>query len=398
MCSSDLSLQENKKIEFNLDLIKKLTGVEIEKNQAVDILTNLEFKINEKSQNILTVEIPSHRHDISISQDLVEEVIRIFGYNKIVKEKLENFNHTKSVNFLHKIRSSLALSGMIETINWSFCDENLVEIFAKKDEKLTLLNPISLELGHMRPTLLVGLIESLKRNSARNFSNLSLFEIGNVFCGDQKMMVAGIRTGKNREQSHYHDERDFDIFDVKKDFSQVLEIFGLKIENLQIETLNPPKYYHPHRFAALKLGKNLIGYFGEIHPATIKKFELKNPINAFEIFIDNLPQEPKPSSRKAFIVNDFPIVERDFAFLVDKNKEVGEIVKTISNCDKNLIKSVNIFDIYQGKNIEDDKKSLALRVFIEPKEKTLTSEEIDLISKKIITEVENKYQAKLRIA
>jgi len=385
-----------KKIEFDLTKIKKLIGVEVFEDRAAQILTELGFKLEKQSAHKLLVQVPSHRHDIFAAEDLVEEVIRIFGYDKITKEILPAASGKIELNFTHKIRSLLASQGMIETINWSFVDSNLVEIFATKNEKLILANPISSELDHMRPTLAIGLIESYKKNVLRNFSNLSLFEIGNAFPDEQKLMVAGLRAGKNKEQNHFHDERDFDIFDVKKDFFDITEIFGLRAESLQISTSEAPKYYHPHRCATLKLGKNIVGHFGEIHPAIAKKFDLKNRINFFEIFIDALPQTQKSSSKKSFTISDLPCVERDFAFLVDKNQAVGNIIKTIANTDKQLIKEVNIFDIFSGKNISEDKKSVALRVKIQPQEKTLTSEEIDAIGKKIIDAVSQTHAATLR--
>jgi len=388
---------EVKKIEFDLSKIKKMIGIEIPSATAKQILTDLGFTLTNSGHAEL-VEAPSHRHDISRAEDLVEEVVRIFGYNKISKEPLpQSGNEKAAINILHQTRSYLASQGMIETISWSFVDSNLVELFAEKNEKLILQNPISIELNHMRPTLAMGLLESYRKNCARNFSDLSLFEIGNVFVGDaQNLMIAGIRAGKNKEQNHYHDERDFDIFDVKKDFFDVLEIFGLRADSTQISTSELPKYYHPHRYAAVKLGKNLVGYFGEIHPAIAKKFDLKNRVNIFEIFVDALPQTQKSSARKAFIANDLQTVERDFAFLVNKDQAIGELIKTISNCDKQLIKEVNIFDIFSGKNIAPDKKSVALRVKIQPVEKTLTSDEIDVIGKKIIESVAKFYGASLR--
>lgn len=176
----------------------------------------------------------------------------------------------------------------------------------------------------------------------------------------------------------------------------MIEIFGLKAESLQMSASDAPKYYHPHRFAALKLGKNLVGYFGEIHPAIAKKFDLKNRVNLFEIFVDALPQAQKSSTRKSFAINDLQLVERDFAFLVNKDQAIGDLIKTIANCDKQLICDVNIFDIFSGKNIAQDKKSVALRVKIQPIEKTLTSDEIDAISKKIIEAVSKFYGATLR--
>ena len=387
-----------KKIEFDLSKIKKLIGLEIEPQKALQILSDLGFKTEKLSNQKLIVEVPSHRHDIHTSQDLVEEVVRIFGYDTILKQELpQNVGEKSPINILHQIRSYLASQGMFETINWSFVDANLVEFFTQKNEKLILKNPISIEMNHMRPNLLMGLLESYRKNCLRNFSDLALFEIGNVFMEDEeKLMIAGLRAGKNKEQNHYHDEREFDVFDVKKDFFDVVEIFGMRPESLQINSLEAPKYYHPHRFAALKLGKNLVGYFGELHPQIAKKFDLKNRVNLFEIFVDTLPQSIKPNSRKAFIANDLQLVERDFAFLVNKDQAIGDLIKTTLNCDKNLIKEVNIFDIFVGKNIAEYKKSVGLRVKIQPVEKTLTSEEIDGIAKKIIDSAAKFYGATLR--
>ncbi len=375
---------ENKKIQFDVAKIKKLIGLEVAPQKAVEILSNLGFVVDKNFE----VTVPSHRHDIFTSEDLVEEVVRILGYDKIIPEKLPSAIDyplsTIDLN-LNKTRLHLASSGLIETISWSFVDSKLLEIFAEKNDQLILANPISSEMDHMRPNLAIGLLESYRKNSLRNISDLSLFEIGNVFVKEgQKQMISGLRAGKNRAQNHFHDERDFDVFDVKKDFFDVLEIFGLRAESLQTDSSQVLKYYHPHRFAALKLGKNLIGYFGEIHPAIAKKFDIKTRVNLFEIFADALPSQQKSSSRKAFVQNDFPIVERDFAFITDKNLAAGELIKTISNVDKQLIKEVEIFDIFSGKNIEEGKKSVALRVKIQHLEKTLTSEEIDAVSKKII--------------
>lgn len=388
---------ERKQIAFNIEKIKKLIGVEVLSKEACDILSNLGFSLDKKSENEFLVTIPSHRHDISQEQDLIEEVIRIYGYNKIESQKLPAKQSEIGNKQISQARSYLASQGMIETISWSFVDENLVEDFAAKNEKLILQNPISIELNHMRPNLVIGLLESYRKNVMRNFSNLSLFEIGNIFDeSGQKLMISGIRAGKNKEQNHYHDERDFDVFDVKKDFLDVVEIFGLRAESLQVNNSEAPKYYHPHRFSALKLGKNLIGYFGEIHPKIAKNFDLKNRVNLFEIFVDALPNQTKSNSFKGFTINDFPVVERDFAFLVNQDQAIGEMVKTIMNCDKVMIKEVNIFDIFSGKNIAPDKKSVALRVRIQSEEKTLSSEEIDSIGKKIIEAVGKFYGATLR--
>ncbi len=404
--ANDVILVGNKpakqKIDFSITKIKKLTGLEVAADLAVEILTKLGFVVEKQNKDELSLIVPSHRHDISCAEDLVEEVVRILGYDKIaasslpadlLKTEAENIKP----NLLHKFRSHLVFQGMIETINWSFCDVDLAKTFGEENKKLTLKNPISVELGHMRPNLLIGLLLSYNKNKTRGFSNLSLFETGNVFLENrQELMVAGIRIGQNKPQNHYHDEREFDVFDVKKDLLDLLEISGINPKSVQLDASSPPKYYHPHRFAAVKLGKNIIGYFGEIHPAIAKKFEIKNRINAFEVFANNLPAQIKSTTRKAFEVSDLQMVERDFAFLINKNQAIGDLIKTINNCDKQLIKEVNIFDIYTGKNIDESKKSVALRVIIQPLEKTLTSEEIEFLSKKIIEAVEKNHQASLR--
>jgi phenylalanyl-tRNA synthetase beta chain len=384
-------------IDFDFTKFESLIGIKIAEDKAIEILNSLGFKTDKNFR----VEVPSKRHDIFSSEDLVEEILRIYGYENIQKNILENSanNFQNFINPLHKARILLASKGLTETISWSFVDEKIVEIFAEKKSNLILQNPISLELNHMRPTLAIGLINSYQKNYLRNFQNLALFEIGNIFISPtlEQTMISGLRAGKNKEQNHYHDQRDVDFFDVKKDFFDVVEHFGIKPESLQITGDSPLKYYHPHRFACAKLGKNIIGYFGEIHPAINKFFDIKTRLYIFEIFVDSLPAFTKSSSRKAYQTNDFPIVERDFAFVVDKNLMVGELIKSILAIDKNLIKEVNIFDIFSGNNIEEDKKSVALRTKIQSSEKTLNSAEIDDLSAKIIETLAKNFEAKLRV-
>jgi phenylalanyl-tRNA synthetase beta chain len=393
----------NREIIFEIEKIKRLTGISITKENVIEILTKLNFSPKELENNRLNISVPTNRYDISCQEDLVEEVVRIFGYDKIQEEEMdlslkEVKEKTNYFNSLHKIREKLTNKGMSEAITWSFINSEIVENFGKKNEELELKNPIHQEMNYMRPNMIFGLIESYKKNLSRNFYNVSFFEIGNVFgekLETQKTVVSGLRTGENKEKNHYHDQRDFDVFDVKKDVLDIVEIFGLKAESLQISN-DVPSYYHPHRSSAFMLGKNLIGYFGEIHPKVNKYFSLKNNINIFEIFIENLPQSKKKNTAKPFITIDFPIVERDFSFVINKNQPVGEIIKTVANIDKNLIQKVEIFDIYFDKNIGDEKKSVAIKTFIQSYVKTLTSEEIEEVCKKIISEIETKYSGSLR--
>ncbi|NBX52949.1 MAG: phenylalanine--tRNA ligase subunit beta [Proteobacteria bacterium] len=383
-------------IDFDFNKFQKLIGINLENSYAISILESLQFKVDKN----LKVEVPTKRHDIFSSEDLIEEILRIYGYDKILKNdlKLPKKHIQANSNLPHKARILLASKGLTETISWSFVDEKNIDFFCQKNPNLVLKNPISQELSLMRPNLIIGLLNSYQKNYLRNISNLSLFEIGNVFenQNSQKLMIAGLRTGKNSEPNHFGENRDYDFFDVKKDFYDIVDLSGIKPESLTISSDSAPKYYHPHRSASVKIGKNIIGYIGEINPQINKIFDLKNRLYTFEIFLDSLPNNSKNLVRKPFIANDLPIVERDFAFLVDKNILVGDLLKSISAIDKNFIKDIVIFDIYRGEKIDSSQKSVAVKVKIQPIEKTLTSSEIDSISAKIIENLSVNFKAKIR--
>lgn len=401
-------------VDFELKSIKRLIGVEVNHVEVEQILERLGFVRNSEMQNLANANeneswqllVPSHRHDIFASEDLVEEVVRIWGYEKITKNNsfgqssIASLSSSSSniISKFFKFRNLLADRGMSETINWSFVDSRLVELFGKVDESLILQNPISSEMNHLRINLALGLISVYQKNSLRGFFDLSLFEIGNVFedKNTQKIMIAGLRAGKNKPCDHYHDQRDFDVFDVKQDFLAISQLCGISQKSLQISSENPPPYYHPHRFASVKLGKNLLGYFGEIHPQIAKKFDLKNRPNFFEIFADKLPEPAKLMNRKPFIANDFQTVERDFAFLVDENLAIGKLLQAVENVERQLIYEIELFDIFYGKSIPIGKKSVAFRVKMQPQTETMTSQQIDEISRRIIIEMEKNFSASLR--
>lgn len=390
--------EKNQEIEFNFVKIKKLIGIEVEKEIALKILQNLGFVVKENDAKII-VEIPSYRSDIENENDLIEEIIRIYGYDKITPQPINADFKKPQTHIFDKIRQDLIAKGFVENINWSFCDAKIAQNFGDLKEELHLLNPISENLNYMRPNLVIGLLNSYKKNHLRGIENAAVFEIGNVFenadITGQKYMISGLRAGKNKEQNHYNDARNFDIFDVKKDIFDLFEIFSLQEKSVQIYDEDAPKYYHPHRFGVLKLGKNIVGYFGEIHPRIAKIFDIKDAINVFEIFVDALPVA-KSAKKKPFEINDLQPIYRDFAFLLDLEQKIGDLTKTIAGVDKKLIQDVEIFDIYRGQNIAEGKKSVALRVMIQPCDKSLTGEEIDEISQKIIKEVSLKNQAQLR--
>ncbi len=401
-------------IEFDLNKIKQIIGIEvssslrgangdvaIQKDFVLKTLQNLGFGLQEVAENLLKVQVPSHRNDVKIYQDLIEEVIRIYGLNQITSQALSTSNAGSiQKSALEIVRNKLVNSGFVETINYSFIDEKLAALFADFKAELQLKNPIAGQMNYMRPTLIAGLLQNVAKNQARGFSDLSLIEVGRIFLGakpeQQKNAVAALRIGKNKQQNHYKDERNFDVFDVKKDLFDGLEILGFSAGAFQL-TDEAPNYYHPHRSKAVKLGKNIVGYFGELHPLITKKFDVKNRANVFELFIEELPINlNKKSAKKAFAVSDLLPVNRDFAFVLEATTPVGDLLKTVGNVDKNLIAEINLFDIYHDQKLGENKKSIAFSIQIQPVEKTLTSEEIEAISRKVIQAVEQKFGGVLR--
>lgn len=406
-CGSDNFLAKN--IDFDFRQISKITNVDIDQEAAIQILVNLGFEAKKIDDNNFKITPPSFRSDITIFQDLVEEIVRIYGYDKIKSKPIENIKIATADNSenINSLRLRLCTSGIDEVINWSFINSKIVNHFAPINNSLFIANAISEEMDYMRPSLIPSLIGNIQKNQDRGFNNLSLFEIGKIFTGlnieDQKESLAVVRCGKNKEKNHYKDDRFFDVMDIKKDLFLTMEALDISVKSLQIIDCDNkeffdliPKYYHQYRSAVVKIGRNVVGYFGEIHPLINKKFDVKNRINAFEILLDQIPSITKKYKSKAFVKSDFPVVNRDFAFIFDNKVKVGEITRLVKSIDQELINEVNIFDIYQGNNIEENKKSVAFNIEIAPKARTLTSEEIDDISKKVIDAVSLKLNGVLR--
>jgi phenylalanyl-tRNA synthetase beta chain len=246
---------------------------------------------------------------------------------------------------------------------------------------------------------------SAKKNIHRNFEDLMLFEIGPVFKGskpgEQSTMIGAIKTGKYSRKNWIEKERNFDVFDIKNDVLRILKEIGIASSQIAVSN-KTKKWYHPGRSGLLSLGSSSgpeLGYFGEIHPSIIKKLDLRTDnVLGFEIFLDNIPESRKKirEAKPQFIVSDYQKVVRDFAFVIDEKYSSGEIINLVKKINKELIKEVKIFDIYQGDNIAPGKKSIAFNVTLQPKDKTLGEKDIDDVSKKIISTVQEITGATLR--
>ena len=395
-------------INFDQKLFEKIMGLKISSSEVTNILNNLGFKIK-KSKKILKLQVPSWRPDISQPIDVVEELARIKGYDKIKTIEPEKVRLKPTLNktqkLFHFLQRAVASKGYHEVVTWSFTDNKFNNLFKGENKEIKIVNPISSDLGVLRNSIYSNLTMYLNKNIDRGYKDISLFEIGPVFTGknpgDQITVVCGISTGKKSRLSWIEKERDVDVFDVKRDVIQTLSEAGYNPEKFVIDD-ETPNYYHPGKSGRIFLNagkENVAAYFGELHPSIIKDIDMKtNVLTGFEIFLENLKQPKKTlnDQKSKYSVSDFQKSERDFAFIIDKKVKAQDLIKIISNVDKNLIQSVKIFDLYEGDNIPEDKKSIALNVTIQSSEKTLKDKDLENLNNLIIKSVEDKTGAKIR--
>ena len=400
--------QKNKIINFQVEKFEKLIGISITANEIDKILSSLGFKCK-KSQKAIKVEVPSWRPDVSLDEDLIEELIRIKGFNNIKLVEPSKIRTQDTLNFNQKLfhlsQRSLASKGYMEIVTWSFTDSKIDKQFAKGEKEIPIFNPISSDLDVLRRSILSNLSIYLKKNQDRGYEDLSLFEIGPTFFGknpgEQQVVVGGLKSGKINRKSWLDKERDVDVFDIKRDAIKTLVELGIEEKNLFVSD-NTKHSYHPGRSGSITLKSEKgphLAYFGEIHPAIIKNLDCKDKnIFGFEVFLKNIPEPNKKlrQSRKSFQTSDYQKSERDFAFLIDKIFKIGALEKIIREVDNNLIQKVSTFDVYEGENIPKDKKSVAINVILQANDKTLSENDLDQISKKIIETVNAKTGATIR--
>jgi phenylalanyl-tRNA synthetase beta chain len=304
-----------------------------------------------------------------------------------------------------KARRALASRGMVEAVTWSFITKAAAELFGGGQKELTLANPIAADLSDMRPSLLPGLIAATQGNINRGSSDVALFEVGQVFRGDkpedQLMAASGVRHGFASSRGmgrHWSGAAEADALDAKADAFAVLAAAGAPMQALQIVS-GGPKWLHPGRSGTIQIGpQNVLGYFGELHPRTLEALGADGPLMAFEVILDRIPEaKQKPTRAKPVLeLSAFQPVSRDFAFIVDRAVKASELVRAAQGVDKKLITGVSVFDLYEGKGIDPGKKSLAIAVTMQPREKTMTDEEIEAIAAKIVAEVSKKTGGVLR--
>jgi phenylalanyl-tRNA synthetase beta chain len=395
---------------FDFRRIPRLTGLQVEEAVSRRILTDLGFEVEGDGPEV-QVTRPSWRPDVHGPADLVEEVVRIIGLDKVPSAPIPRTHGvtravlTEAQRRARRARRILAGRGLVEAITWSFIPRRHSELFGGGQESLELANPISVEMSSMRPSLLPGLLTAAQRNRNRGFEDLALFELGQAYRGDrpedQIQIAAGVRAGAARLVGvgrHWSEPaKEADVFDVKADVFATLAALGFDPNRAQI-TRDAPAWYHPGRSGVLRLGpKTVLAHFGEIHPRTLAELDVEGPIVGFEIFLDALPPEKRKSrARPAMVAPDLLPVRRDFAFVLDESVPAGDVVKAAAGADKTLITDVSVFDVFAGKSLGEGKKSVAIEVTLQPRERTLTDAEIDAVAKKVIAEVKRVTGGEIR--
>lgn len=392
-----------REVSIDEKTIEKLTGSKISIKESGEILENLGFDVKYDASK-LNSKVPSWRHDVRIKEDLIEEIVRIRGFDKIESQPVPtdlNFRLAPPLTSISMLaKRIMAFSGFMEVVTFSFMNSKMAEQFTDLKDNLYLQNPISSELDYMRPSILPNLLEIVAKNQSRSIHHGSIFEVGPIFTDtdmkSESQVVSAMLWG-NIGSSVHKNYREADIYDIKADLENLLAELGLDMQNIQIKLDNLPNFMHPSRSGALMLGKNLIGYFGEIHPLILKEYDIDKRILFFEVNLNNLPvKRLKYGKRSDFKPSDYQLNVRDFAFLIDKDKQVGPLEKLVHSVDKNLIKKAEVFDIYEGTGLAEDKKSVAISVNIQAQDRTLSEEELTSIHQKIIDSVEKNFSAKLR--
>jgi phenylalanyl-tRNA synthetase beta chain len=397
----------NKPFKFDAGQIKRLSGLELPSREIKRLLGALGIGLSGKGRSVKAAP-PSWRPDISGPADLVEEVVRLVGVDRVPATPMPREGGvakpvlTEMQKRQRLTRRVLAARGLVEAVTWSFIPPEDAKLFGGGQAELTIANPISTELAQMRPSLLPALIAAAQRNRDRGFADGALFELGQAYRGakpeDQFVAAAGVRFGRSAltgSGRHWSGEAPAaDAFAAKADAVAALAALGVDQANLSV-TREAPGWFHPGRSGALKLGPNsVLGVFGEFHPDLLAKMRVDPPIAGFELYLDAVPAARK--GRKPLEASDLQPVRRDFAFLVDRDTAAGDVVRAAAGADRALISEVGVFDVFTGKGVPEGKKSLAIEVTLQPKDRTLTDAEIEAVAAAVVAAVRKATGGELR--
>jgi len=402
---------KEKIIDFPLSELPRLAGLKLPLADVRRTLEKLGFFAAGQGERV-KVAVPSWRPDVHGRADIVEELVRIVGVDRVPSTPFpRGADARKPVltpiqNRTRKAKRALAARGLVEAVTWSFVSKREAELFGGGSAALALANPIAAELSDMRPSLLPGLVMAAQRNADRGSADVALFEVGQIFKGDRPQDQFTAATGLRRALAkstgigrHWSSKAaPVDAFDAKADAFAVLAAAGSPMQALQVVP-GGPAWFHPGRSGTIQIGpQNVLGHFGELHPLSVAALKAEGPLVGFEVILEKIPDpKAKPTRAKPMLeLSPFHPVERDFAFVVDNAVKAADIVRAALSVDRKLIVSVTLFDVYEGTGIEPGKKSIAIAVTMQPREKTMTDPEIDALGQRIVAEVTKKTGGALR--
>ena len=402
---------EKRVVAFDLARVEKLTGLKLKDAEIKGILEKLGCKLDAKDKTA-KVTLPTWRPDLHGPADLVEEVVRIAGLDRVPATPMTRPAGiarpvlTERQRRARHARRLLCTRGFVEAVTWSFIPRSEAMAFGGGADALELANPISTEMSSMRPSLLPGLLTAAQRNRNRGFADVAVFELGQAYRGpapeDQYLAACGVRTGTAKLAGcgrHWDGAApEVDVFDAKADVFAILVALGFDPTKAQI-TREAPQWYHPGRSATVRLGPKLVlAHFGEFHPATLKTLDVAGPAVGFEVFLDALPPEKaKGRAKPPLVAADLLPVKRDFAFILDAAVAAGDVVRAAASVDKALVEIVSVFDVFEGGALADaGKKSLAIEVTLQPTAETLTDADIEAVSERIIAAVKKATGGEIR--
>jgi phenylalanyl-tRNA synthetase beta chain len=398
-------------IDFPVSETKRLSGLDVPLAEVRRVLERLGFVIAAEGERIKAT-VPSWRADVHGKADIVEEIVRIVGVDRVPSAPFDRGAAPRKPVLTpiqlrtRKAKRALAARNLVEAVTWSFIEKKQADLFGGGKPELALANPIAADLSDMRPSLIPGLVAAAQRNADRGFADMALFEVGQVFRGDtpadQLTAAGGVRgalakpSGIGRHWSKRDGE--VDTFEAKADALAVLTAAGAPPHALQVVPGGPP-WLHPGRSGTIQIGpQNILGHFGELHPNALEALHADGPLVAFEVILERIP-EPKAKATRAkpaLDLSPFQPVERDFAFMVERNVKAADIVRAAAGVDRKLITAVSVFDVYEGSGIAPGKKSIAIAVTLQPRERTMTDAEIEALVAKIVAEVGKRTGGVLR--
>jgi phenylalanyl-tRNA synthetase beta chain len=398
-------------IDFPVSETKRLTGLDVPQLEMRRVLERLGFVVSGEGERIKAT-APTWRADVQGKADIVEEIMRIVGVDRVPPTPFDRGEAPRKPVLTpiqlrtRKAKRALGARNLVEAVTWSFIEKKQTDLFGGGKPELALANPIAADLSDMRPSLIPGLVAAARRNTDRGFADVGLFEVGQVFRGDtpadQFTAASGVRCARAKPSGigRHWSKRDgeVDAFDAKADALAVLTAAGAPPQALQVVPGGPP-WFHPGRSGTIQIGpQNILGHFGELHPSTLEALNAEGPLVAFEVILERIPEpKAKPTRAKPMLEpSPFQPVERDFAFVVERNVKAADVVRAAAGVDRKLITSVSVFDVYEGTGIAPGKKSIAIAVTLQPRERTMTDAEIEALAAKIVAEVGKRTGGVLR--